>query len=382
MRLILATTVLALIGLVSTAKAEPPASQVERYFKGSEISQFTISLDDDSLKKIGKNPREYVPATVRDQNREYRRVGMHLKGAAGSYRDFNSKPALTLNFDKFNDGQRFHGMDKLHLNNSIQDPSYLTEIICGEMFLKAGVPTARGTHALVNLQGKDRGLYVLKEGYDHAFLQRHFKNPDGNLYDGEFLRDIDQKLKKSSGSGDDRADLQALVAACRESDPAKRKAKIEKLLDVDRFISLAALENLIWHWDGYCMKSNNYRIYHDPSTKKMTFIPHGMDQMFWEPEGPITAPAGGLVARAVFGIPEFRKRYYARVAELRKTVFVPDEIDHRIDELVERIIPVLESVNKDLPRQFEQNAKQLKAQIRKRAESVDKQLAARAAAGK
>ena len=116
----------------------------------------------------------------------YQAVGVHLKGAAGSFRNVDDKPALTLNFDRFVEHQRFHGLDKIHLNNSVQDPAWMTEIVCGDLFLAAGVPTARATHAVVDLAGRPRGLYVLKEGYNRTFLKRYFQNPNGNLYDGGF----------------------------------------------------------------------------------------------------------------------------------------------------------------------------------------------------
>ncbi len=53
---------------------------------------------------------------------------------------------------------------------------------------------------------------------------------------------------------------------------------MEKLLDVDRFISYVVCEMITVDWDGYPSKCNNYRIYHDPKTNKITFIPSGMDQ--------------------------------------------------------------------------------------------------------
>jgi len=67
-------------------------------------------------------------------------VAVHLKGAAGSFRQVDDNPALTLSFGKLSSGQRFHGLRKIHLNNSVQDPSFSTEDICGGMFHAAGVP--------------------------------------------------------------------------------------------------------------------------------------------------------------------------------------------------------------------------------------------------
>ena len=95
--------------------------------------------------------------------------------------------------------------------HDIDSETYLTEIICGGMFLAAGVPAARGTHALVELQGRKRGLYVLKEGFDRTFLKRHFKNTSGNLYDGGFLADIDRPVRKSSGSGTSEVRVVTLI---------------------------------------------------------------------------------------------------------------------------------------------------------------------------
>src|SRR5262249_17406650 len=204
-------------------------------------------------------------------------------------RGIDDKPGLTLNMNKFKEDQLFHGMDKWHLANSVQDPSYLSELICGELFRAAGVPASRVGHAIVTVNGRQRGLYYIKEGYDKHFLRRHFKNSDGNLYDGGFLRDIDQPLQLLHTKDDvkDRADLKALTAAVRENDPKKRFEKMEKLLDMDKFITYLVLESITWDWDGYPMNRNNYRIYHDPKRDKVVFIPSGMDQMFGNPGGPI-----------------------------------------------------------------------------------------------
>src|SRR5262249_49707423 len=81
-------------------------------------------------------------------------------------------------------------------------------------------------------------------------------------------------------------------------DLAKRAEKLEKLVDVDRFLTLAALEVMTCHWDGYAMHANNYRVYHDPDSGKITIFPHGMDQMFGNTGGSIDPPAGRPNARA------------------------------------------------------------------------------------
>ena len=91
------------------------------------------------------------------------------------------------------------------------------------------------------------------------------------------------------------------MAACREALKKKRIEPLVPVLDIDRFISMIVLDSLLWNWDGYSINHNNYRVFSDLDSGKMVFMPHGLDQMFWRPEGPIMPGGGGLVAQAVLG---------------------------------------------------------------------------------
>jgi hypothetical protein len=252
----------------------------------------------------------------------WREVGIHLKGQYGTFQGIDGRPSLTLNFDKYQKGQRFHGLDKLHLNNSGQDPSFLCEMIGRQLFEAAGIPTARASHARVELNGRDLGLFVLVEGYDKKFLRRHFENSDGNLYDSEFRHDITDPIKKSSGKGpDDHSDLRALAAAAEEPNHSQRLARLSKLLDLDRFYTTLALETLIRHHDGYAMGINNYRVYFEPTDGRAVFLPHGMDQLFFEPRAGLLPDLRGMLAEAVLETQAGRKEFRARCVTLFTNLF-------------------------------------------------------------
>jgi hypothetical protein len=352
-------------GLAATG-ANAKAGESENFFESGFIPQIHIHIAETNLARLRRNDRNYVRATVKEGETVYEEVGIHLKGAAGSHKAVDDeKPAFTLNFDKFVDHQNFHGLDKLSLNNSVQDGSYMTEAICSELFLAAGVPTARTTHARVWLNGRDLGFYVLKEGFDKTFLKRHFKNNKGNLYDGGFLRDISEPLERTSGDGDakGRSDLKALAAAAREPDHEKRLERLRQVLDLDRFLSFAALEMLTWHWDGYVLKKNNYRVYHDPDSGKLVFFPHGMDQMFWEPNGvviPRSTHAEGLVARALLETSEGQRLFRERVAGLLTNIFTAERLTNHLNQLQARIRPVLETISKGEARNLDNEVNKLR----------------------
>src|SRR5688572_21184735 len=214
-----------------------------------------------------------VKATVRHGETVYKDVGIHLKGSY-SYQPIDSKPSLTLNFDKFVPGQTFHGLSKIHLNNSVQDYTGLCEQMARELYRESGIPAPRATPALVYLNGRSLGLCVLVEGANKSFVKRAFgeKSAKGNLYDGGSGGDITKDLGLLAGEEPaQRADLKALAEATRETDPAKRLARLEEILDVERFITFAAIEAILVHWDGYAIGCNNYRLFSDPVTRKMVF---------------------------------------------------------------------------------------------------------------
>jgi spore coat protein H len=366
---------LLLLTLTIAARAADKPDPSAEFFKSTgPVPVFKIEVDKAAADSLRREPRKYVKCTLKVGDETFKDVGIHLKGAAGSFRGWDDKPALTLNTDHFVKGQHFHGLDKFHLNNSVQDPTYLDEIICGDIALGAGLPTPRGTHALVELNGRKVGFYVLKEGFNRTFLRRHFEDATGTMYDGGFLTDIDSPLRLESGTDNGRKDLKALTAACREPNAEKRLAAVDKLLDVDRMITNAALQVIATDWDGYCRNRNNYRVYFDPKSGKAVFFPHGMDQMFNSPQEGLWPGWGGLAARAVLETPEGKKRFIARLKEMTEKQFALDKIFKRIDELVPRAKEAMESVSKGSGKAYDDQVRAFKERLKQRAEYLKKEL--------
>jgi spore coat protein H len=322
--------------MLSRGAAPEPGADI--FATNAPVLRLQIEISRENIRSLQVDARKPVPAILREGNTVYSDVFVHVKGAAGSMRPIDDKPALTVNFAKKITDQRFHGLRKIHLNNSVQDPSFSTENIVGQMFRDAGIPTPRATNARLKLNNHDVGFYVVKEGWTKEFLGMYFKSTKGNLYDGGFIKDIDNRLEKDAGDDrKDQPDLDKLARICRLEDREQRWAELQKVLDVDRFITYMAIETLSWDWDGYMMKRNNYRVYHDPSTDKLVFLPHGMDQMFEQAHGSIYHPEfGGLVAYAVIQTPEGSRLYRERVKQMFTNIFNLQIISNRFEYLVKR----------------------------------------------
>jgi spore coat protein H len=341
-------------------------------FSHGEVLRLELTIAPDDLARLRREPRKDVPAQVRAGSSVFAQVAVHLKGSAGSFRGVDDKPALTLDFTKLAPGQRFHGLSKLHLNNSVEDPSYFNELAGAALCAAAGIPSPRVTHALVGLNGRRLGLYVLKEGFAPEFLARHFKGDTGNLYDTGPGHDVDEVLQRDQGEGaDDRHDLLALAAATREPDLAKRWLALNRTLDVDRFVTFMAVEVIACHRDGYCLARNNFRIYHDPGADRLVFLPHGMDVLFGRADATIRPAMSGRVAKALLETADGRRRYRERLATLKTNAFDVPGLHREADALLARLQPLL---TKHEARELAEAITAVKQQIAARRRSLDQQL--------
>jgi spore coat protein H len=350
-------------------------------FTNSFIRHVRIEIGDADMNILRKpvqrsrnaGPRPAVLCTVREGNLVWTNVSVHLKGSLGSFQPVDGRPALTLNFDKHVEKQTFHGLEKISLNNSVQDPSYVSEKICRELYAAAGVPVPRTDYATVELNGRPLGLYVLAEGWNKQFFKRHFANAKGNFYDGSF--DVHQPKEAEFGNDPtNHAALLAVKAVLNEKDHAKRVERLRATVDLDRFLSLHALDVLMWNWDGYGLNRNNYRMFHDLGADRIVFIPHGVDQMFWKANGPIVTGRAGLVAKSLLETPQGRELYLQRFREIRADLIDVRALTNRVTELTARLQPALRKRGLGAAAQQQAGAQQFANLIVARLRDVDRQL--------
>src|SRR5438132_3030110 len=149
------------------AGAAEKRAQAEMLFGTPHVLRLSIEVSPAAIRSLRREPRRYMSATIREGDTIYTNVELHLRGSIGSFRPVDDKPGLTIKIEK--GAQRFHGLKKFHLNNSVQDPTYLSEWLCTDLFRRAGVPAPRVSHAFVELNGRKLGFYLLKESFNEDF---------------------------------------------------------------------------------------------------------------------------------------------------------------------------------------------------------------------
>jgi spore coat protein CotH len=240
----------------------------------------------------------FVPADVYYNGTQWYRVGIRFKGNStlqGSWEQGILKMSFKLDFDEFEDdypqidNQRFYGFKKFSLKNNYEDPSLLREKVASDVFRKAGVPvshTAFYTLYVDHGNGPEYfGLYTLVEEVDGEVLDTQFSSDDGNLYkpedfgasfiDGSFAEEYFEK--KTNEDEEDWSDILALFAALHDdtafTDPATWRENLESIFDVDGFLKYLAVNEIIQNWDSYGKMTQNYYLYNDPESSKLTWIP-------------------------------------------------------------------------------------------------------------
>ncbi len=90
--------------------------------------------------------------------------------------------AFKIEFDHYDSTNTYHGLDKLCLNNIIQDNTYMKDYLCYTVMGEFGVASPLCSYAYITVNGEDFGLYLAVEGIEESFLERNYGSNYGELY--------------------------------------------------------------------------------------------------------------------------------------------------------------------------------------------------------
>jgi hypothetical protein len=306
---------LGLLALLLAAFAAGPtaasADDAASMYTTDAVVAIDLTLSEKAIAELEAEPFEYVKGTFSLASTDGTpagigtfstplEVGLRLKGNLGaSFQDLSGKAAFKVKFDEFVDGQTFLGLEKMTLNNMVQDPSMLHEALAYRAFRDPGVPAPRTGYAFVRVNEEPYGLYLNLESLDVIALERifgaPFQNPPQHLYEASYGYDVypgeASKFEVDEGKNKTRTDLEALITAVNASEPASFLERIEANADLEEMTRMWAVEKYIGHWDGYAgvqkeegpnlHRPNNYYLYSDP-LGRFQMIPWGTDQTFEE----------------------------------------------------------------------------------------------------
>lgn len=183
---VLVVTVIFLQGeRVGITEASHTMGYEERLFDISRVHTLDIEMEDwDGFLETCTN-EEYVDCSLTIDQEEYSNVAIRAKGNTSLQNVAASggeRYSFKIEFDHYEDGKTYHGLDKLCLNNIIQDNTYLKDYLCYQMMAEAGAVTPLCSFVYITVNGEDWGLYLAVEGVEEGFLERNYGSDYGELY--------------------------------------------------------------------------------------------------------------------------------------------------------------------------------------------------------
>ena len=156
-----------------------------RLFDSSRVHTIDIVMDDwDGFIETCQS-EEYSACSVVIDGESYKNVGIRGKGntSLSSVATMgSSRYSFKIEFDKYDGTKSYHGLDKLSLNNLIQDNTMMKDYLTYRMMGEFGIAAPLCSFVYITVNGEDWGLYLAVEGVEEAFLQRNYGSDYGELY--------------------------------------------------------------------------------------------------------------------------------------------------------------------------------------------------------
>lgn len=370
--LVLVLTILFMNGAALGIKAIAHTMGYEdRLFDRIKVHTVDIVMNDWDELIASAASEEYNTADVVIDGESYKNVGIRAKGntSLSTVASLDSERySLKIEFDHYDSTQSYHGLDKLSLNNLIQDSTMMKDYLTYTMMNEFGVRSSLCSYVFITVNGEDWGLYLAVEGVEESFLERNYGSDYGELYKPDSmsfgggrgngkdfdmgssdvkLQYIDDELDSYSNIWNNaktditEADQNRLVESLKKLSSGE---DIESVVDIEQVLRYFVVHNYVCNDDSYTgMMVHNYYLYEKDG--QLAMIPWDYNLGFGTFSAgdatstvntPIDSPvSGGSSDRPmlnwIFENEEYTELYHQYFAELLNRVDIQGMIDNAYD---------------------------------------------------
>ena len=280
--LVVALMITALLSVWASVQEENGVAMAyeTRLFDDTRVHTIDITIDDWGALIEEAQEERYVPCTLTIDDEVFRQVGIRAKGN-NSLRLTSeyelTRYSLKVEFDHYLPQGNYHGLDKLSLDASFQDNSYLKTVLAFDMMRFMGVPTPLCSYAWVRVNGEDWGLFLAVEECEEAFAGRNFGWDHGVLYQPDYrslndenadvaLRYIDEQPSSYPNIFDHaktpmvHSDQRRLIESLRQLS----QGEVTTAVHTDEVLRYFVAQVFVMNWDSYLGHTgHNYILYEE-----------------------------------------------------------------------------------------------------------------------
>ena len=189
--MLLATGFTALAGAgVLESSRKTSLTYAKHLFDQSTVHKIEITMDgwDDFIDNC--TDEKYRACAVIIDGEAQGTVGICAKGntSLSSMAQYdNDRYSFKIEFDHYQKKKTYRGLDKLSLNNIIQDATYMKDYWSYTFMNQMGLASPLCSYTEIYVNGEYWGLYLAVEGVEEAFLERNYGEDYGELYKPDSL---------------------------------------------------------------------------------------------------------------------------------------------------------------------------------------------------
>ena len=195
--LVIACTMLLAAGFTALAGAgvlessrKTSLTYAKHLFDQSTVHKIEITMDgwDDFIDNC--TDEKYRACAVTIDGEAQGTVGIRAKGntSLSSMAQYdNDRYSFKIEFDHYQKKKTYRGLDKLSLNNIIQDATYMKDYWSYTFMNQMGLASPLCSYTEIYVNGEYWGLYMAVEGVEEAFLERNYGEDYGELYKPDSL---------------------------------------------------------------------------------------------------------------------------------------------------------------------------------------------------
>lgn len=362
-------------GIITRARDD---DYLDLLFQQDRVHSIDIQIDDWDAFLAAATTESYSRCDVAIDGETFTGVGLRAKGnnSLGHIAERGlSRYSLKIEFDHFDAGLTYHGLDKLSLDAAFQDNSYLKTYLALDMMRFMGVPTPATSFVQVSVNGEAWGLFLAIEEPEDAFAERVWGEGHGMLYKPDY-RSLDDEnadvalryvndnpasypgIFESARFDATAVDEKRLVDALKALATGERD-EIERSVDVDEVLRYFAVQTFVANLDSYLGSTgHNYFLYEEdgrlamlPWDYNLAFGTYALGRAELPDDAsayvnlPIDTPAAPevLAERPLFANllahEEYRERYHGYLDELVQDYVESGRLQTTVRQAEELIAP-------------------------------------------
>ncbi|ORX48665.1 coth-domain-containing protein [Piromyces finnis] len=218
-----------------------------------------IEEDDDDDKDF-KTKNATIIAEIKGNKKTFNKVTFSI---SGRFSRMFSKPQYKF---KIRGNDDLFGRTQFKLRSDTVEPTLLRDKLVADIHNRLGVPSISANYVTLYINEEYMGLYILMDSYKLSWIEYEFGEKDTtSLYKCEASKLTSEKsyCKNENEDVDEYNEWDTFIQSL---DQANSVEEIEKILDVDQFLTEMAIDFLTGGWDHF-RADHNYFMYKQKNGK-------------------------------------------------------------------------------------------------------------------